>query len=1692
MYLNVNEKWEAIKQHITNGIASIFPIKTDAGSIELLRVEFKEPNVSTTVQRSTLLSGKSLTCNVYGLFRRLNANGHELEQARVKILDLPVITHRGTFIVLGKDYSVFNQMRLKPGVYTKKSEDTEDVTTSFNLGKGLGFKLSLSPSDGVFYVRFDKSRASSSSIKIPLYSLLRALGVSDDVIKQQWGDKIYQNNISKAHLTDDIHKIVTATVYEGARTGNDTTDLRNYFNGTLLDKETTKITLGASYGKVESGALLDAAKKMLRVYNGQENEDDMDSLLFKEVLSVEDHLGLRIEKGIRETNNIMRIKRALSEGKSLKDCIPINFLSKLIESFFTKSSLASPQAEINPIEVLETNHKITAMGEGGIKSEHGIPMSARNLHPSHFGFLDPVRTTESTRVGVDLRTTHRAVIKNKAIYAPFINSAGKEVMLKPTDLAGKVVGFAGQEGKPRVQALRNGEMIEIERSKVDYWMGDAKDTFTYTSNLTPFMHNDQGNRITMASRFETQAVPLVNREEPYVQVKSGTDSIEHKIGMNFLTPRAPESGKVTEVADDHISINGKKVEIYHIYPLNEKCVSGNSLVTIKRNNGSLWIGFIKNYEYKDNDLIQSIDPETKKPVWAHIAGFKRLNNDKQLFDIKLASGRHMVVTEDHSLVILKDGKLVKVTPTECMGGMQVPVVMLPDIDVEDRTVSQYNHFGILLGHYLYCGYTTTDSVVFNYTKQSEMEAILAVLPLADNVQVLTYENKIVVKDLALYSCVREFINVYSGLNAKVFAYKKLLADILTGYLRLSSILCSYEDKLCIYLPIRSKSEEFVQRFILALSYFRVPVSVTPKALYIDKEAFSKGCVCSLSDSLPATHYDRIVSAEKAKHEDYVYDLEIDSTHMFAINLGIIVHNTYLNMKPIVKVGDTVVKGQPLADSNFTKHGTLSLGTNLVTAYIPYKGWNHEDGIVISESASKKLTSQHMYTKEVELNSETFLDKNRFIHLFPSKINPSQIKKLDDNGVAIQGETYQKGDPLVTILSKKDFTKYDMMLSKIQGALANPYRDSSIYWDHDRPGTVTDVVQTGNMVKVVLITEDQARVGDKLSNRHGGKGTITKILPDAEMPKLKSGQPVDQLLNPAGVISRVNSGQLFETMAGKIADHAGKIYLAENFSPKDSSKLLLQQLKENHLKAEEPLYDGRTGKKLGDVFTGNQYTLKLHKMTEGNFAARSTKAYDVNMQPARGGESGAKAVGLQDVYALLGHNARANLREMAAYKSQDNAEFWNAIKLGLPIPKAKEPFAFEKFKAIVGASGIDVTKDNSAYSVKPLSDAQVLKHSNGAISSGTLLVSGIDKYKAEQGGLFDERITGGKNGKNWSHINLAEPVVNPLFTSVVKTLLHVRSLDDIPVSKIKVDLAKIDMTARIAQIRKELPKAKGSPKDKLLKELKYLVSLKKMNMKPEDYVLTKFPVIPPQFRPIYDSQGSGSPMVSDVNYLYRDMINVNKELANMKEFPDSDPTKQMLKKTLQQAAGAIVGTDTPVNKKSEKQELQGYLPLLTGSNINGGGTSKESFFHRKIMKRNQDMTGRGTILPDPNLHIDNVKIPREMAKELYKPFVINNLVKHGYNVAQALQEIKKDTSVAKSALSTEMGNRPVLLNRAPTLHKYNILAFKPLPVEGKSIFIPPLVIKGFAADFDGDSVAGDTQVLVKDDTGKIMLKEIKNV
>lgn len=1752
MYLNEKEKWAAILQKVQQGIKNIFPIEAKTGRIDLIRLELPDKNIgSIENQKNRLMSGASLATPIYGEFKL--TRGGKTETARIKILDLPILTERGTFIVQGKDYSVFNQVRLKPGVYVRHTAESDAVFADFNLGKGLGFDIEMD-NDGAFFVRFDKSMVSSSSKKIPLYSLLKALDTPEDQIKAAWGEDAYKVNVAKAPKVDeDIQRIVETTVYATKRTGDNKKDLKDYFSTTRINEDTTKITLGTATPSVTPKALLDASAKIVRVYTGKEEDDDLDSLLFKEVLGVEDHLQLRIEKKSKEEGLLYKVQAKIDGGAPLKSIILPNFLTKLVEGFFTKSSLSAPQTEINPIEILETNHKITAMGEGGISSERAIPMSARNLHPSHFGFLDPVRTTESNRVGIDLRSTMNTVVKDRNIYTTFLDKNGKEVQLKPADLVGKNVGFPNQEGKEVVRVLSGSKMKEVPRSQVDYWVPKSSNMFTITTNLVPFLHNDQGNRITMAGRMVTQAVPLVHREAPLVQIRDQSGkykTIQEHYGKEFFVPRAPHDGTVTEVTSKYIMIDKTKVEIYDNFPLNLKCPSGDMRINILRVDGFIWRGKIKDYKFQYGDKIQSIELGKRVSNWKPVNAFDWQDNDKVLYNIKFKSSRCVTVTEDHSLITVdSEGKLVPIFPKDCIPGRtKCPVVTMikPQQPACEFDYDTYDH-GVLAGLYVAEG-CITDSTIR-----------IAVSPKDNKVQVQTLFEKIrrtTASPCVCHTEVRftdEDLAQWLKLNFGRFSESKFISNaifnystefiegFIRGYLAGDGTTRLTPTSFAISATTISKqlAHDFMDLLALGgiFSTFRTNklpngntayiVSILQSSIPVDYDMFyyvgknedfkTKFATAQSRNTYGRPHgnysltaeamkdmpadvvnkwntsdvvWDTIKSIEVAPHEPLVYDIEVGGSNMFAVENGLLIHNTFLTMYPLVKVGDKVKQGDILADSNFTKDGELALGTNLNVAYIPYKGWTHEDSVVISESTAKKLTSQHMYTKEFETSADAYIDKASYIKWFPTKITPENIKKLDESGVIQKGVTVNRGDILITGLRRKTMTSGDNMMRRLRGSLVNPYKDAAEVWDHDTSGQVIEVIKQGKLTRVIVTTEDEAKRGDKITGLHGNKGTIGLILPDNEMPMDENGNHVDAMMNPTSVPSRVNPGQMYEALEGKRARALGaKKVIIDNFDPADSSQKVLAKMKRDGVKVEETLYDPKTGKSLGKVFVGTPYIVKLHKQTEGNFSALYRGAYDVNMQPVKGGEEGSKGVGLLDVYALLGHNARNNLAEMATYKSDRNDDFWNRLEAGLTPMPAKEPFAFNKFKSLVTASGINVETDPQNLTLAPLNDKSILAMSKGAIQKGSILENHMGKDRPEKGGIFDPAITGGLEGGNWAHIDLASPVVNPLFEGVVSTLLQ-KDISTMTGTQVKKELAAINVDKRIGEIKAALQVAKGSSRNKLLKELKYLAALKKSGMKPQDYVLTKFPIIPPQFRPIYDSQTGGLPMVSDVNYLYKDMLNVNEKLEKMKDYPDEE--KAALLKDLRQSAQAIVGLMAPINKQNEKRGVTGFLPQLTGSNYSGVGTSKESFFHRKILKRQQALTGRGTILPDPDLHIDNVKIPWDMAWKVYQPFIIAEFRKRGLSVVKAREEIKNRSDTAKQILVREMEKRPVLINRAPTLHKYNIMAVKPIGTEGKSIYIPPLIIKGFAADFDGDSVSGDTTVCVQDKQGRIKAKKIRDV
>jgi DNA-directed RNA polymerase subunit beta len=788
-------------------------------------------------------------------------------------------------------------------------------------------------------------------------------------------------------------------------------------------------------------------------------------------------------------------------------------------------------------------------------------------------------------------------------------------------------------------------------------------------------------------------------------------------------------------------------------------------------------------------------------------------------------------------------------------------------------------------------------------------------------------------------------------------------------------------------------------------------------------------------------------------------------HDFATYLPL-ASKTYLKHYLNVKEGDKVKEGQKLADSNFTRDGALALGKNLNVAYVAYHGYNSNDAVVISESAAKKLTSKHMYKKITELDDESFLDQKKHQAQFPRAFTKDQYEKLD-KGVIKPGMILNPGDPIATVVRKAPPSTESQMFGRIHKSLRRAFRDDSLVWDKDVPGKVIDVVNTNGRVAVTVKSEEPMGIGDKLSNRHGGKGVVAKILPDEEMLKTKDGKTMDLLWTSTGVLSRINPAQILETAVGKVAQKTGKPIAVANFAQRDNVKYVKELLKKHDIKDKETLIDPVTGKEIPNIFVGPQYTYKLFKSTDTNYSARGVnEGYDINQQPSKGGTEGAKGTGRMEINALLAYNARDTLKENAIVKGTRNTEYWKAVQLGLPTPAPKNSFAYDKFTGLLQASGMKVKRDGDYFSLAPLTDDEIKKVSAGAIDNAKMVTA--KDLKAEKGGLFDEARTGGLNGTKWTHIDLPEPVVHPVFQDSVKRVLGVTGskLEDLQAEKggahIKKLLAGIDPGKTAKELRKQVDKMPaGAAQDNVVKQIKALEALDKQGLTPDKaWTISKLPVLPPQFRPVVPGP-RGDMLVADVNHLYKDAIIARDKLKEAKDLDMPDEDVADLRKHMSQAVGAVIGMNDPVTTKAAETGKKGLLTTVVGT--------KTGFFNGKVIANRLDLSARGTAAPDPSLGLDEVGIPEEMAWSTYKPFVMKRLVKAGQPAVRAKQMIEDKHPTARTALLAETSERPILLNRAPTLHKYNIVAAYPKLIPGKTVKVNPFIEEGMNLDYDGDAL-----------------------
>ena len=793
----------------------------------------------------------------------------------------------------------------------------------------------------------------------------------------------------------------------------------------------------------------------------------------------------------------------------------------------------------------------------------------------------------------------------------------------------------------------------------------------------------------------------------------------------------------------------------------------------------------------------------------------------------------------------------------------------------------------------------------------------------------------------------------------------------------------------------------------------------------------------------------------------VKDHELYNNHPF--NQKTSIHNT-----PLVQQGHRIKPGQILASSNYTdENGELALGKNLRVAYHMMDGMTHEDAVVVSESTAKKFSSEQLYTQALE-KSDTVdeISKKQFVTKYPGVFTAEQLSSLDDTGVVKPGTVVKQGDPLILAVGKKRM--------KVKGSLMrsskSEFVDAAETWEHETPGQVVDVYKTSGGWRVATKTYTPVRVGDKFAGSYGNKGVVTRVVPDEEMPTDESGQPIELVLNPMGIISRVNPSQLIESALGKVAQKTGKKYILPSFSEDNLTEFALQELEKHGLKDTETITDPRTGRKIEGVSTGVQNFFKLHHLAESKLNARSMSGYSMDDTPAKGGYEGAKRLGTMEMFSLLSHGAHDVIRDAKMVRGQRNDDYWQLYRLGMTPPEPRVSGQYRKFEAFLQGSGINLRKSGSKTQLLPMTDSDVaLFAGDREITKGDTV--NFDNGNPVPGGLFDIGMTGGADGTKWSFVKLPEPMPNPIMEDPIKALLGLtgpkfeavlsgeEALDGkTGGAAIKSALSKLNVDREIATAKELIKEGKKTHRDKAVKRLGILKSLKDNSINPSDLVMEKVPILPPKWRPV--SRAEGVELVSDVNQLYKELIEAKDNYTKAKElFGTPGDTRLDLYKSFK----AATGMGNPITQESQQRGLKGLLKSVLGD------SPKYGLFQRRVLGQTVDMTGRGVIVPEPDYDIDELGIPDEAAWDTFKPFIIREMVRRGMGGAAALKAFESRSPVAKEARLKAMKERPVIINRAPSLWKHNMTAHYAKPVAGNALRLPIAILAGHNADFDGDAV-----------------------
>lgn len=1557
----------AIMDNVLEAVRNRFPVEDDDVRLELRDVRYEGPTSYTLEQqKSALLGNRRLGCGISGTWRLTDRRtGKVLDERRDGVMRVPYYTDRGTIINNGSEYTVISQARLSPGVYARRKQNGE-LEAQFNVANGFGFRIGLNRETGALNMSVGQAH-------IPLYPVLRALGVSDSEIRKSWGDRVADVNLGMMDPRA-IDKLYAR--YAGRRADmslppkDKAAFVSDAMRGSRLDPDVMARTLGMENADGVTGAvMLRAAQKLLNVNRGEEEPDERDNPRFSRFYGVEDMLRERIDRdaGRLSRSILSRVRRDRSLSR-----IGRNALSPYLDTFLSGSGLAMPGEEANPMSILTQQSRITRLGEGGISSPDLVTPEARNVQGDYLGYVDFISGPESFGIGIDVRAALGTMKgSDHRLYNRMVDMrTGRTRYVALDDAASHTVAFPGQDPQsPRLYAMRKGVPTMVPRDEVDYMVPGFGNTVSAGINMTPMPTAVQAGRQFYMSKFWEQYLPQKDGEVPLVDslMDDGKTTYSEFYGRKAGCLTAPFAGTVVKAGDSEIVVRGKDGQTHTASLV--KGLPFNRMSSI-----SYTPQVRKGDEVEEGGLLANsnfTDPKT---------GAFNMGHNLKVAVLPAPAG----ASSYEDAIVISESAAKKMATSRTYGFER---------DAKDGVQ-------ISRGRYLAAFPQAYTKAQADTIGDDGVVKVGTVLHRDDPVMLAIGPKMLSAEDAQLGRLSGVLRNALTDKSQKwEHDWPGVVTDVVSGphgakvYVR-SEPPVKVGDKLCY----DEETEVLTTRGWLR---FR-DVTLDDRVATLDPDTY-------------AFDYIHPVKVMSYDHDGPMYrvreagiDLLVTPNHnMFVRPRGrerfslIPAEDIAGKRVGYMKGGEWI--GSEVEWIDFPPHishgadgahavpgGGMGMDTFLMllgmylSAGMPFEG-HGVHGLAISQPRRGAYRACEAIFRSEGIPARVVGD--RFIVIgkpiydyFSSLGGPSdrRIPGFVFGLSARQQEIFLRWLLAAAGLRHSGRGTLDTasrgLADDLQRVCLHTGRTSSMFRsglpEPGRGAWSVRIMETGLMPtvgggrrregseegfvtysgKVYCCTVPKWHVifvrrnGEVCwcgnSPENGLKGIVGAILSDDKMPRdAATNEPYDMLMNPMGFLSRVAPAQIMLMNLAKVAKKTGRqIRIPQTPPPEGWQAWVERQMADAGVKESADVFDPQTGRTIRNVGDGYAYVKAFHHLAEKKFSARGVDgAYTQDEQPAKGGEDGAKRLSGFDALAILSHGATDVLKDSITVRGGMNEDYWRRYRLGLPVQEPGVPFVYRKFLDTLRAGGVNVVEKGDVTSIMPQTDSDIDGMAQGRMIESAQMVD--SDMKPVKGGLFDLGATGGMGGSRWSMILLPEPLPNPIMEEPVRRVLGLtaKRMEAILSGREELDgktggealksaLSKLDVDDAIERARTEARYGRGSRRDNAVKVLGCLKSAREMGMRPDEWMISRVPVLPPMFRPV--AKMGDVALVPDMNELYRELIEMKRNYEDLsRELPASALSGERL--AMYGAVKAAYGLGDPITAEGRAKNLKGAIRQIIG-------------------------------------------------------------------------------------------------------------------------------------------------------------------